>query len=105
MTDSATGVAEGSISKNEQKRQLKLAKKAAEKAEKEKDASPNPSDSDKTNEDQLSPNEYFKIRSRAVEELKLEEGGHPYPHKFHVSQLPQRLPGRLHLPRGWADSG
>jgi len=77
--------AEGSISKNEQKRQLKLAKKAAEKAEKEKDASPNPSDSDKTNEDQLSPNEYFKIRSRVVEELKLEEGGHPYPHKFHVS--------------------
>ena len=33
----------------------------------------------------MSPNEYFKIRSRAVEELKLEEGGHPYPHKFHVS--------------------
>ena len=33
----------------------------------------------------MSPNEYFKIRSRAVEELKLEEGGHPYPHKFQVS--------------------
>ena len=33
----------------------------------------------------MSPNEYFKIRSRAVEELKLEEAGHPYPHKFQVS--------------------
>ena len=35
-------------------------------------------------EEDISPNEYFKIRSRAVEELK-SEGNHPYPHKFHVT--------------------
>ena len=36
-------------------------------------------------EEDISPNEYFKIRSRAVAELKLEEDTHPYPHKFHVT--------------------
>merc|ERR1712004_81135 len=38
----------------------------------------------KVPEEDISPNEYFKIRSRAVEELK-SEGNHPYPHKFHVT--------------------
>merc|ERR1712004_682222 len=38
----------------------------------------------KVAEEDISPNEYFKIRSRAVEELK-SEGNHPYPHKFHVT--------------------
>jgi len=68
-----------------------LPKKAAEKAEKDKAkaeaAAANPdvkAKPKKVDEEDISPNEYFKIRSRAVEELK-SEGSHPYPHKFHVT--------------------
>jgi len=77
------------LSKNELKRQQKVAKKAAEKAEKdilkaaEQAKNPTPSAIPKINEEEISPNEYFKIRSSAVEELKT-SGTHPYPHKFHV---------------------
>jgi len=79
------------LSKNEQKRRDKLAKKAAEKVEKDKakaeEAAANPTKAKpkKADEEEISPNEYFKIRSRAVEELKLNPDTHPYPHKFHVS--------------------
>jgi len=80
------------LSKNELKRQQKAAKKAAEKAEKEAERAAeqakNPTSAasakPKINEEEISPNEYFKIRSAAVEELK-SGGNHPYPHKFHVS--------------------
>jgi lysyl-tRNA synthetase class 2 len=79
------------LSKNEQKRQQKLAKKAAEKAEKDSlkaaEQAKNPTTTSakpKINEEEISPNEYFKIRSSAVEEMKT-TGPHPYPHKFHVS--------------------
>ena len=79
------------LSKNELKRRLKEQKKAAEKAEKEKAkaeaAAANPKKETaakpKVSEEEISPNEYFKLRSQAVEELKQEN--HPYPHKFHVS--------------------
>merc|ERR1712209_43660 len=91
MADAEAGAAGEPLSKNEQKRQQKLAKKAAEKAEKEKAKAEaeaaNPdvkSKPKKVAEEDISPNEYFKIRSRAVEELK-SEGNHPYPHKFHVT--------------------
>lgn len=40
----------------------------------------------KINEEEISPNEFFKIRSAAVAELKKSPDTHPYPHKFHVSQ-------------------
>jgi len=80
------------LSKNELKRRLKEQKKAAEKAEKEKAkaeaAAANPQKSEakpKTSEEEISPNEYFKLRSQAVEDLKQEGSTHPYPHKFHVS--------------------
>merc|ERR1712004_837461 len=76
MADAEAGAAGEPLSKNEQKRQQKLAKKAAEKAEKEKakaeaeaanpDVKAKPK---KVAEEDISPNEYFKIRSRAVEEL------------------------------------
>ena len=78
------------LSKNELKRRMKEEKKAAEKAEKEKAkaeaAAANP-DKPKPNsaEEDISPNEYFKLRSLAVEELKLDPATHPYPHKFSVS--------------------
>jgi len=80
------------LSKNELKRRLKEQKKAAEKAEKEKAkaeaAAADPKKAEvkpKTSEEEISPNEYFKLRSQAVEDLKQEGSEHPYPHKFHVS--------------------
>lgn len=39
----------------------------------------------KISEEEISPNEYFKLRSAAVAELKKSPATHPYPHKFHVS--------------------
>jgi len=79
------------LSKNELKRRLKEEKKAAEKAEKEKAKAEaeaaNPkaaSAKPKASEEDISPNEYFKLRSIAVEELKT-DNSHPYPHKFDVS--------------------
>lgn len=40
---------------------------------------------DKIDESEITPNEYFKLRSAAVNELKKSPDNHPYPHKFHVS--------------------
>ena len=81
------------LSKNELKRRLKEEKKAAEKAEKEKAkaeaAAANPTKAapakPKAAEEDISPNEYFKLRSLAVEDLKVTPSTHPYPHKFNVS--------------------
>uniref|UniRef100_A0A8W7Q0Y9 Lysine--tRNA ligase n=1 Tax=Anopheles coluzzii TaxID=1518534 RepID=A0A8W7Q0Y9_ANOCL len=39
----------------------------------------------KENLDEISPNEYFKLRSAAVAELKKSPDTHPYPHKFSVT--------------------
>jgi len=83
-------VAEGggeTISKSELKRRLKAEKKAAEKAEKEKNkpvVAAKAGKPSKVNEEEISPNEYFKLRSGAIEELKKTDA-HPYPHKFNVS--------------------
>ena len=75
MADAAGG--EEKLSKNELKRRQKAEKKAAEKAEKAKVAAekaPAAADKEKPenaiNEEEISPNEYFKIRGAAVEELK-----------------------------------
>lgn len=79
---------------SELKRRLKAEQKAKEKAEKEasKAAADAAAPANKcTNKSQLkdleeiSPNEYFKLRSAAVAELKKSPETHPYPHKFHVS--------------------
>lgn len=81
---------------SEQKRRLKLEQKAKEKAEKDAEkqqaaAAQNGPGSDKkagvneVNEAEISPNEYFKLRSGAVEELKKQPETHPYPHKFNVT--------------------
>jgi len=73
------------ISKSELKRRLKAEQKAKEKAEKEKNRpTPAPSAKNKASEEEISPNEYFKLRSGAIEELKSSDS-HPYPHKFSVS--------------------
>lgn len=83
------------LSKNELKRRLKAEQKAKEKEEKEKAAAAaegpakaKPAASDATakiNEEEISPNEYFKLRSAAVADLKKVPETHPYPHKFQVS--------------------
>uniref|UniRef100_T1PAJ7 Lysine--tRNA ligase n=1 Tax=Musca domestica TaxID=7370 RepID=T1PAJ7_MUSDO len=82
------------LSKNELKRRLKAEQKAKEKAEKEaaKAASAPAAGSAEGKkkpvsalDEEISPNEYFKLRSAAVSELKKSPETHPYPHKFHVS--------------------
>lgn len=73
---------------SELKRRLKLEQKAKEKLEKAA-AAPPPAEAKKQNkisEEDISPNEYFKLRSNAVESLKALGGSsHPYPHKYHVT--------------------
>ncbi|XP_071557940.1 lysine--tRNA ligase isoform X1 [Temnothorax nylanderi] len=77
---------------NELKRRLKAEQKAKEKAEKEQArtlaavAQPKKDVSEKKDikEEEISPNEYFKLRSNWVSQLKA-TNDNPYPHKFHVS--------------------
>lgn len=74
---------------SELKRRQKAEQKEKEKLEKSQNAvvsKEKPSAKpDKLNEEEISPNEYFKLRSAAVAELKQSPDTHPYPHKFHVS--------------------
>ncbi|RZB39091.1 lysine--tRNA ligase [Asbolus verrucosus] len=75
------------LSKNELKRRLKAEQKAKEKAEKTAQQPPEAKPKEKKeSEEDVSPNEYFKLRTQAVNNLKALGGEHhPYPHKFHVS--------------------
>uniref|UniRef100_A0A034W6E5 Lysine--tRNA ligase n=1 Tax=Bactrocera dorsalis TaxID=27457 RepID=A0A034W6E5_BACDO len=87
--------ATGELSKNELKRRLKAEQKAKEKAEKEAqkaaaasanaDSNAPKKKSAAASEEEISPNEYFKLRSAAVVDLKKSPETHPYPHKFNVS--------------------
>lgn len=81
---------------SELKRRLKAEQKAKEKADKDATALQNgiaaaasvPTPADGANaidEAEITPNEFFKLRSAAVEEYKKTPATHPYPHKFHVS--------------------
>lgn len=76
---------------SELKRRLKNDQKAKEKSEKLAASSPPANDGtkakkdDEIDEENISPNEYFKLRSAAVADLKLKPETDPYPHKFHVS--------------------
>ncbi|XP_004536422.1 lysine--tRNA ligase isoform X1 [Ceratitis capitata] len=81
--------------KLELKRRLKAEQKAKEKAEKEAqkaaaavanaDNNVPKKKSAAVSEEEISPNEYFKLRSAAVAELKKSPETDPYPHKFNVS--------------------
>lgn len=79
---------------------MKAEQKAKEKAEKEANkaiaaaaaatatVNANTTNSSKLQSKELediSPNEYFKLRSAAIAELKKSPETDPYPHKFHVS--------------------
>ncbi|XP_035871176.1 lysine--tRNA ligase-like [Phyllostomus discolor] len=87
---------EPTLSKNEQKRRLKAEKKMVEKVATQKGLSEKPpsrahaataahttDDNVGPEEEGLDPNQYYKIRSHAVQQLKA-NGEDPYPHKFHV---------------------
>lgn len=76
------------------KRRLKADQKAKEKIEKEKAAKENAATTKKPTtksaelsqvDEEISPNEFFKLRSAAVQEWRKNPETHPYPHKFHVS--------------------
>ncbi|XP_011708138.1 PREDICTED: lysine--tRNA ligase isoform X1 [Wasmannia auropunctata] len=74
---------------NELKRRLKAEQKAKEKAAKEETrtaaaAAQSTSEKKDIKEEEISPNEYFKLRSNLVSQLKAINDS-PYPHKFHVS--------------------
>ncbi|ORX68245.1 lysyl-tRNA synthetase [Linderina pennispora] len=77
------------VSKSELKRRIKLREKEAKKAEKAA-AAPKAAKAEKTDksaedgEEELNPNQYFEIRSKAIEKMRA-EGPYPYPHKFHVT--------------------
>lgn len=76
------------LSKNELKRRLKAEQKAKEKLEKAatQPAQEKKPKENKVSEEDVSPNEYFKLRSNAIANLKALGGeNHPYPHKFHVT--------------------
>lgn len=75
---------------SELKRRLKAQQKEKEKQEKDakkvdEKGSDESKKADKIDEAEISPNEYFKLRSTAVMNLKKDQSTHPYPHKFHVS--------------------
>ncbi|XP_012350517.1 lysine--tRNA ligase isoform X1 [Apis florea] len=75
---------------NELKRRLKAEQKLKEKAEKEAKAEKSIKDKIKIQdkkeikEEEISPNEYIKLRTQAINHLK-DTNDTPYPHKFHVS--------------------
>ncbi|CAB3230895.1 unnamed protein product [Arctia plantaginis] len=76
------------LSKNELKRRLKAEQKLKEKAEKSAQVTPVVADkkASKAVEEEISPNEYYKLRSAAVAALKQgPKEDHPYPHKFNVT--------------------
>lgn len=92
---------------SELKRRLKVAQKEKEKAEKDaqKVDQPETVKSDqkplKIDELEISPNEYFKLRSNAVAELKSNPQTDPYPHKYHVSSSLEDFIGKYaHLKDG-----
>lgn len=77
------------LSKNELKRRLKAEQKLKEKADKvaQQPAAPQAEKkSSKAAEEEISPNEYYKLRTAAVAALKTgSKEDHPYPHKFTVT--------------------
>ncbi|XP_050670073.1 lysine--tRNA ligase isoform X2 [Leptidea sinapis] len=75
------------LSKNELKRRLKAEQKLKEKAEKAaQQPTTNVEKLSTKKEEEISPNEYYKLRTAAVEALKNgDKNDHPYPHKFVVT--------------------
>ncbi|XP_058802753.1 lysine--tRNA ligase isoform X2 [Phymastichus coffea] len=82
------------LSKNELKRHIKTEKKLKQKIEidlkkkegvKVSNKGITQASQNQISEENISPNEYFKLRGQAIQKLKATPEEHPYPHKFHVS--------------------
>ncbi|KFY87889.1 hypothetical protein V500_06703 [Pseudogymnoascus sp. VKM F-4518 (FW-2643)] len=77
------------VSKSELKKRQKQRQKEEEKKKKEAAAPPKPVKEKKSNaeadEKELNPNQYFEIRSRAINKLRTSQDPSPYPHKFEVN--------------------
>ncbi|XP_048402425.1 lysine--tRNA ligase isoform X2 [Stegostoma tigrinum] len=94
MADSGAVASSGDtkLSKNELKRRMKAEKKAADKEIKAKEQAEQQAHEVKKvdgidvsgDEEILDPNQYYKIRTQAIQQLKGTEDD-PYPHKFHVA--------------------
>ncbi|KAL4908992.1 hypothetical protein BDW74DRAFT_76034 [Aspergillus multicolor] len=86
LLDEVTGE---KVSKSELKRRQKLREKEAKKKEKEAAAPPKPAAQKKVSaedeEANLTPNQYFEIRSKRVNKLRETKQPDPYPHKFQVT--------------------
>ncbi|KAI9219724.1 hypothetical protein BC828DRAFT_406444 [Blastocladiella britannica] len=87
-TDDVTGE---QVSKSELKRRQKQRAKDSAKAEKAATApaaaagAATKAKSAEEEEEELTPNQYFEIRSKAIAKVQAEGKINPYPHKFHVS--------------------
>ncbi|KAI2627140.1 lysyl-tRNA synthetase [Xylaria nigripes] len=76
------------ISKTELKRrekQRKTAEEKAKKAEKAQANAPANAAGKPKQDEELTPNQYFEIRSRQIESFRASKEPNPYPHKFHVN--------------------
>ncbi|KAK7517648.1 lysyl-tRNA synthetase [Phyllosticta citriasiana] len=77
------------VSKTELKRRQKQREKDAKKAEKAAAAPPKAQKEKKSSaeddEKELTPNQYFEIRSRTINKLRETHDPNPYPHKFQVT--------------------
>ncbi|XP_076370976.1 lysine--tRNA ligase-like isoform X1 [Tachypleus tridentatus] len=91
------------VSESELKRRLKAEQKAKEKTEKDlkRQAEQQKQEKKESKEEEITdPNEYFKLRSQAVAQLKI-IGHDPYPHKFNVSvSLTEFIKNYNHLQPG-----
>jgi len=73
------------VSKSELKRRQKQREKEAKKASKTATSVENSEKLEKTDEENLNPNQYFEIRSKRILKLRESRQPNPYPHKFHVT--------------------
>ncbi|KAJ7143330.1 lysine-tRNA ligase [Mycena crocata] len=74
------------ISKTELKRREKARAKEASKASKAPPPQAAAAQQAKPADDDLSPNQYYELRSRQILHLKETQQPNPYPHKFHVTR-------------------
>ncbi|RAL16384.1 lysine--tRNA ligase KRS1 [Aspergillus homomorphus CBS 101889] len=75
------------VSKSELKRRQKQREKEAKKKEREAAAPPKPAKKTSAEDDEanLTPNQYFEIRSNRINKLRESKQPDPYPHKFQVT--------------------
>ncbi|KAK9238413.1 hypothetical protein V1525DRAFT_358257 [Lipomyces kononenkoae] len=73
------------VSKTELKKRQKQRALEAKKKEKAATAAEKQPAGKAKEEEELTPNQYFKLRSREIEALRQSHAPDPYPHKFHVS--------------------